>query len=206
MIHTRVVIAGLALSLVAGCGKKSFHYDGTDDGFARLVADIQGANRTDDDLDRLARITKDLSLPDPKGFYTRTFGAEHADALVAELASENSTRFADDAPKGMRDLYDHGYVAATGHCFDKPDDAATGYQNVALRAMKQPAPLCTMRFSKPGEPDGDFTLWSFAYVDGAWRMIGKTKALAPKSDDPIMDQLGELPVRDAKKLLEEGGK
>ena len=199
-----LVIAGIALSLAAGCGKKTPHYDGDVRGLDRLLVDIEDASRAGD-MDRLAQLTKDMSLPDPKGFYSKTFGPEHADALVAELASENSTHFADDAPKGMKDLYDHGYTSAVAACFAKADDFATGYQNVALGAMKQPITLCRAIFTKDGETDG-FTLWSFAYVDGAWRMIGKTKALAPKSDDPIMDELGELPARDAKKLLEQGGK
>jgi hypothetical protein len=202
----RTVLLGIALSLAAGCGKKAPRYDGDPGGFDRQLQDIEDAARAGDTA-RLAKVTKDLSLPDPKGFYTRTFGPEHADALVDELASENSTRFGDDAPVGMKDLVDHGYLAVTGSCFTKADDAATGYQNVALRAMKQPLMLCTARFSKPDDPDhGDFTLWSFAYVDGAWRMIGKTKALAPKADDPMIDQLGELPVRDAKKLLDDATK
>ena len=202
----RVLYIGIALSLaVAGCGKKAPHYDGTSDGFDRQLIDIEAAAR-EGDLDRLAKITKDMSLPDPKGFYGKTFGPDHADALVAELASEGSTRFADDAPKGMKDLYDHGYVNAIAHCFDKVSDDATGYQNIALRAMKQPVTLCTARFSKVGAGGDDFTLWSFVYVDGAWRMIGKTKALAPPSGDPAIDQLGELPVSEAKKLLDDATK
>ena len=203
MIHSRAIVLGLALSLAAGCGKKKgSSYAGDEAGFNHLLVDVTDALDAGD-KGRLAQVTKDLSLPDPKGFYTKTFGADHADALVAELADEHSTRFADDAVAGFTDLHDHGYTSAMAACFTKADDSATGYQNVALRAMKQPTMLCTARFVKAGETDG-FTLWSFAYVDGAWRMIGKTKALAPKSDDPIMDQLGELPVRDAKKLLEEG--
>ena len=203
-MRTRLLVTGIALSLAAGCGKKTPHYDGDRGGFDRLLQDIEDAARAGD-ADRLAKVTKDLSLPDPKGFYTKTFGADHAGALVAELASENSTKFGDDAPIGMKDLFDHGYTSVVSECFTKADDRATGYQNVALRAMKEPTMLCTARFSKADDTahDHDFTLWSFAYVDGAWRMIGKTKALAPKADDPMIDQLGELTVRDAKKLLDD---
>ncbi len=202
-MRSTLTVAGIALSLAAGCGKRSPHYDGDRGGFDRLLQDIEDAAKAGD-ADRLAKVTKDLTLPDPKGFYTRTFGADHADALVAELASEHSTRFGDDAPVGMKDLVAHGFTSVTGSCFTQADDLATGYQNVALRTMKQPVMLCTARFSKPDDPErGDFTLWSFAYVDGAWRMIGKTKALAPKADDPMIDQLGELSVRDAKKLLDD---
>jgi hypothetical protein len=68
--------------------------------------------------------------------------------------------------------------------------------------MKHPVALYLARFRRP-DGSGSFTLWSFAYVDGAFRMIGKTKALAPSSSDKTLDELGELPVGEAKGLLEE---
>jgi hypothetical protein len=53
------------------------------------------------------------------------------------------------------------------------DDNGTGSQKQALAAMKVKVPLYTVRFrEQPGTSSG-YTLWSFVYVDGGFRFIGK---------------------------------
>lgn len=186
---------------LAACGKHAASYPDTGAGFQAELDDVIDAAKAGDH-DRLAALTEDLTLPDARAFYARTFGPEHADALVAELASEGGARFGEDAPAGFADLVAHGRTEVTVVRSDRPSDQATGYQNVALRAMKRPTPLYLARFTR-ADGSGSFTLWSFAYVDGAFRMIGKTKVLAPATGDQALDELGELPVAEARGLLDE---
>ena len=191
----------LLLVAVAACSKHAPSYPDTEDGFRAQMQDAISAAKVGDD-DRLASVTGDLTLPRAHDWYASTFGADHADALVAELASEGGARFGEEAPAGFKDLVAHARTEVAVVRTDTPCDEATGYQNIALRSMKRPVALYLARFTRP-DGSGSFTLWSFAYVDGAFRMIGKTKALRPSSGDKILDDLGELPVAEARQLLDE---
>ena len=70
--------------------------------------------------------------------------------------------------------------------------------------MKQPVPLCTVRVSEPGSDQG-YTLWSFTWVDGRFRFVGKMKKAETREFDADiateMDMLAELPVRDVREIL-----
>lgn len=48
-----------------------------------------------------------------------------------------------------------------------------------------------------------FALWSFVYVDGAFRLAGKMKTAAETPVSADIDQLSELPVQDAAALSQE---
>jgi hypothetical protein len=55
---------------------------------------------------------------------------------------------------------------------ERPGEEATGLQNDALKAMKRPTPLYSVRLVKPGETTG-FHLWSFVRAGGGFRYVGK---------------------------------
>jgi hypothetical protein len=190
----------LVLFAFAACSKHASYPD-TEAGFREQMEDAITAAKAGDD-DRLALVTRDLTLPNARAWYASTFGADHADALVAELANEGGAQFGDDAPVGFKDLVAHDRTHVEVVRTDKPCDEATGFQNIAIRSMKRPIALYLARFTRP-DGSGSFTLWSFAYVDGAFRMIGKTKALHATTGDKVLDELGELPVAEARQLLDE---
>jgi hypothetical protein len=84
---------------------------------------------------------------------------------------------------------------------DSESPEATGFQMLAMRAMKQKVPLYTLRLQRP-DGSKSFTLWSFVYVDGGYRMVGRMQQADPKPRSKDMDMLLQLPTRDAKEILE----
>jgi hypothetical protein len=203
-------IAPFAL-LLAACGKKApppvvdeAHYANDAAGLDKLFTDLLAAAKKKDDA-RAKVYAESLKLPEPAAWFTTTFGAELGASLAAEYDAEGYAGFGDSAAEGLRGLLAQGRTDVTTSCHaSADDDAATGYQVSALRAMKQPAPLCTVRISDPGSDKG-YTLWSFTWVDGKFRFVGKMKKADTHEVDPSiateMDMLAELPVRDAREIL-----
>jgi len=60
---------------------------------------------------------------------------------------------------------------------DPESKDATGLQSGAMKAMKEKVPLYGVRLIEPGK-DAGMHYWSFVYVDGGFRMIGKMNARA----------------------------
>ena len=58
------------------------------------------------------------------------------------------------------------------HLTDPRDKEAKGLQAEALKAMKEPVALYTVYFKAKGADAGK-SVWSWVYVDGAFRIMGK---------------------------------
>lgn len=179
----------LACKMMGG-GKS---YPDSTDGLKQLATDLRSADAAEG-----AKIGKDLALPDPSAFFSVTFGAEHA----AKLASD----YAVDVPKlptinGFFKMAEsNGKTELLIERHTSPDDdEANALQESALRAMKTPVALYTINCVEPGKTIGS-SLWSFAYVDGKFRYLGKLKALKPGAS-PI----DELSKKDVKAALGGGG-
>ena len=137
-----------------------------------------------------------FQLPDARSWMTETFGP-----AGAGLADEYKA-VAGQLPQlvdVLHDLVRRGQTRIVVERFTDPADlAATGYQATALTLMRKPVPLYSVRLISEADagPSGVYHLWSFVYVDGRFRWIGKLRALAaaPRPTEGV-DPL-ELRVRD----------
>jgi|GEM_PF-1845789 len=200
-----LALALAALVTVAACGKKTAPkvdtYKGDAEGFQLLAGDLVAA-AVNGDTAHLAAMSKTMKLPDPAAWFGTTFGPEARDRMVAEYNGYDFDKLIAQAPKLFTQLVKtDGRTSVDARRIDSAtDERGTGYQVTAIKLMKQPTPLYSMRLELP---DGSktFSLWSFAYVDGAFRIVGKMKTADPTPLSDDLAQLSELPVEDARALL-----
>jgi hypothetical protein len=144
------------------------------------------------------RLCEDLRLPDYATWFARRFGAEAGGRLAAEYAPFGTL------PDLFRKLHAEGRTELLVERHDDPaDPQATGYQSVALGAMKEHATLYSVRLLRPEESSG-YSLWSFVYADGGFRFAGKMRDVSPEERSRDAAQLGELRRADAEHFLETG--
>jgi hypothetical protein len=206
-MHLRAPVLSVLLSLLtvlAACGKKARQlndYEEGDTGFVLLASDWVDAAKAGD-KGHVKKMAARMALPDPNKFFTDTFGAEAAERMLAEY-NEGSADFAAVSGELLTKLVkDEGRSKySIVRVTDPEDPAATGFQMLAMRAMKQKVPLYTLRLQRP-DGSKSFTLWSFVYVDGGYRMVGRMQQADPKPRSKDMDMLLQLPTRDAKEILE----
>ena len=107
----------------------------------------------------------------------------------------------------MTEKIREGNTQVSVSSISKPIDVrANGAQNHALQLMRQPTPLYTLRLIRPGQQRGT-AYWSFVFVDGGMRFIGKLDGLEPNAPrgDLICDVLRSLPLNEAERLLKQKG-
>jgi len=180
--------AGKAVHARAGDGG-AVYGEGTE-GLEQLFRDLLAAVE-DHDRKRAAALIGGLELKDPKAWFRRTFG----ESLGAKLAAEYAPTVGnfDQLEPVLAGLVAEHETDLTVESFAKPGDPeATGYQNLALTAMVQPAPLYSVRLSTAGE-DNAFHIWSFVYDAGYFRWVGKMRAV--NSGEPSDPDLLELRTR-----------
>jgi hypothetical protein len=204
----------LAALLLAACSKSDHqwpsidasHYPESESGLQLLVIDMVNAAKSHD-TGEVKQIADSMKLDDPKAFYAATFGDDAAPRLAAEYDEMQLATFAADADQLLQMQLAKGrdVIAVEKHT-SPDDDSATGYQSTALKAMKQPVALYTVRLREPGHDSG-FTLWSFVWVDGRFRLAGKMKKVDTREIDPALaedlDMLSELPIADAREILKQ---
>lgn len=118
-----------------------------------------------------------LKLPNPEAWFAETFGPDVGARLAKEYTGLLGS-FQDELQGLFRQAVKDNKTEIRVTVVEKPDDReATGLQASALRAMKVPRPLYTVRLVKPGDEAGT-SLWSFAHVDGAFRLVGKMRAVS----------------------------
>ncbi|MDF1699812.1 MAG: hypothetical protein P1V36_01440 [Planctomycetota bacterium] len=145
---------------------------------------------------------RELLLPDAKAWFTHAFGEgdERVDGLVKEYAVRGAQ--VTSLPEAIAERLAAGQTAIlTERFIDPADDLATGYQTVALRAMKQPIGLYSLRLMK-AEAESGWHLWSFAHVEGRFRFVGTLLALSAGAASPTVRDLGSIRVKDAQEILE----
>lgn len=118
-----------------------------------------------------------LQLPDSGKWFSDTFGSETAVGLEREYGALRAgwTKQFDSLLKGLRGRGET--VVAVQVIRGAGDPDATPGQRQALAAMQQPTSLYTVRFINPQTRD-QYIMHSFAYVDGAFRFVGRLSALA----------------------------
>lgn len=128
-----------------------------------------------------------LQLPDSATWFSETFGS----AAGAELEQEYSklragwtTQFV-PLIKGLRGRGQTAVTVTVVRGAGDPD--ASPDQRQVLAGMQRPTSLYTVRFYNPATRD-QYVMHSFAYVDGAFRYVGKMKSLgAMQSQEPQPD-------------------
>lgn len=159
-------------------------------GLERLAHEISEASEADS-----MKLGEALALPDHEKWFVETFGAELGAALAADYAEQK--------PKlgGIRSFFDAAKAKGRTRIFVErhttPDDPGENtLQEFAIRKMQRAITLYTINCVEPSKTIGA-SLWSFAYVDGYFRYLGKMKATKPGAL-PI----DELSKKDLKEALE----
>lgn len=200
-----LVAATLALASLGACGKDkaaaSKAYPETTEGLEQLIADLGALSRSDDKA--AASLANSLRPDDAGAWFAAHFKPEVARRLTAELESRLD-QYA-GLGKVIAAQQARGRTVITAEAFtDATDDAATGVQSLALRAMTKPAALYSVRMVEPGKKSG-FHLYSFVYDNGRFRLVGKMKKADDKPPGSAeLQALGEIRVRDARVFLETG--
>lgn len=149
-------------------------YPDTTEGLTKLSKDLLAIAKAGKRAELTAKVKK-LALPNSDAWFKRVFGAEAGAALAEEYTAglqdleANLTRvFMTAAEENLTDV--------NVFKFSQPDAAnATATQKKAMESMVVKTPLYSVYFSQAGEERG-MHLYSFVYVEGAFRMVGKMKA------------------------------
>jgi hypothetical protein len=179
-------LLGVLLACKNLMGGKS--YPDGEQGLKQLATDLSAAEG-----DEAQKLGKNLALPDAKKFFTTTFGPELGDQLATEYAADVpklgtiSGFFKAGQAKGRTEILIEKHASAD-------DENANSLQEAAIRAMKAPIPIYTINVVEPGKTIGS-SLWSFAYVDGSFRYLGKLKATKPGASP--LDELSKKDLKDA---------
>jgi hypothetical protein len=118
-----------------------------------------------------------MMLPNAPAWFRSVFGddvggklAEDYGKMSPNLVSGLARVFEERAKQGEMFVAVHKVESAT-------DARATGAQKQALAAMKTKVPLWTVKFTDSPGATGltGYTLWSFVYVGGQFRLAGKMR-------------------------------
>lgn len=162
----------------ASDAKPTAKYPDTADGLKKLGEDLYALAKAGD-KDKLTAAARDLLLPDPSAWATKTFSDAVANRVADELAmmSKNPDDFAAEIAKLFADRAEKGQGEITVYRLEKAEDEhATGAQKRVLSAMKTPTALYTLNMKAPGDEAG-FSVWSFVYADNGFRLVGKLKSI-----------------------------
>jgi hypothetical protein len=120
-----------------------------------------------------------LQLPDSVKWFTEVFGADAAVPLEKEYSSLRAgwVKQFGSLLKGVRGRGQTSVAVQLVRGANDPD--ASPAQRQVLAAMKQSEPLYTLRFINPATRE-QYVMYSFAYVDGAFRYVGKLNALTTR--------------------------
>ena len=173
-------------------------YEANGAGLKQLLTDVLEARGAKQD-DRTYVLTESLRLRDYESWFKERFGPKRG----PELAADYKIQFDDieQLAVTLEKLRGNGRTQISVEKFEGPEDsAATGYQVAALRAMKPPVPLYSVRL-KNADGKKSFHIWSFVHDGKSFRYVGKMKPIArPKLTDK--GDLLEYRVADAKLLAE----
>jgi len=165
-------IAVAAMAALLAVAPAAMAAEETADGLKATVQAIVDAAKAGKG-EEVQKLTEALFLPDAGKFFTEVFGEELGKKLADEYARLPKPELAKLFEKVAKD----GRTNVTAWKIAGADDEnATGLQKEAIKAMKKPVALYSVRMAEPGKTSG-MTLWSFVYVDGAFRIAGKMRAV-----------------------------
>lgn len=124
------------------------------------------------DQARLKELIKTFPVPGHESWMKKTFG----DGIGGERAASYGKLLPtmEEAVMGfLASAHKENQTEVTVvHLTDPGDRNAKGAQSEALKSMKAPVALYTVYFKAKGEELGK-SLWSWVYVDGGFRLMGK---------------------------------
>ncbi len=191
-----IILLATAISTMVGCGHAcnnapvladagiEYAYEDSALGLESLFVDIANALR-EEERERAQALVMTLVLDDPEAWFRGVFGRELGGILTTEYVP-HATQIGQLSGL-IAALLRSGQDRITVERFDSHGDAlATGYQARALKVMRRPTALYSVRF-RDVSGSRVFHIWSFAYVSGRFRLVGKMKALAQQTLAAVTD-------------------
>ncbi len=129
------------------------------------------------DKKKVTELTQALKLPKPAEFFVAHFGTENARRLSDEHDRFSPT-FDEQLPRLFASMLKRNRTNLNIQRHTTPNPKATGNQNNALKAMKTPIALYSVRFVEPGKRLGTH-VYNFVHVNGAFRLVGAMRNIAP---------------------------
>lgn len=170
-------------------------YENNEAGLTKLFDDLLVALRSDTGEKTAARLVHSLILPDHEGWFSDNFSSKR------RLRGLNEDYEQLKADIGHLALTLRGYVGKNqtkvrvAKFSQGKTDGAVGYQIKALAmTTNKQLELWSVRLS--GE-DSVYHVWSFVYVDGTFRYIGKLKSLVKKNDRKLVNNRDTLEFTEA---------
>jgi hypothetical protein len=157
-------------------------YQESEAGLRKFFQDILEASAAKD-ADKLLALTKSLLLTEAEAdkWFADTFG----DKLGTKLAADYKKDHKDFGPSlaGLfYNLKEPKQLKIEISCVQSLDDPKSKpLQKIAISAMREPAPLYTASITKEGT-GAHITLWSLAYIDGRFRLVGKMRGVKDADD------------------------
>lgn len=147
-------------------------YPESTDGLRQFFTDLL-VHAEERDGDRVLSMTRSLVLEDAASFFKQTFGESRGKTLAEEYATETKG-FAQSRARLFMAFRKPRDLTITVTCVESLDDPnAKAYQRLAMDAMENPIPLYTAQFKGGAQSRTNFEMWSFAYVDGHFKFLGK---------------------------------
>jgi hypothetical protein len=158
-------------------------YEDTTEGFRRLILDvIDSVSRGD--IAQSQALIAGLELSDPVSWFSATFGPDDG-VRAAQDYAKLSGSFIAQVTNIFHEVVAKGQTLLQITALDDPkSQGVTELQAAALSAARDSLRLYSVRFLQPGKERG-FHLWSFAYVDGGFRLLGKIQALGHRTADRV---------------------
>ena len=141
-----------------------------------LVEQFLSATKAND-KNKVAELTAELKLPKPAAFFASFYDAENARRLTAEH-DRFARSFEEQLPRLFASMVKRNRTTLDIIRHTTTNSKATGNQNNALKAMKTPIALYSVRFVEPGKRLGTH-VYNFVHFDGAFRLAGAMRDIAP---------------------------
>jgi hypothetical protein len=157
----------------------------TEAGLKAAITELLAAGKAGD-ANRVEAIARGMVLPNHEAWFRRVFGAELAPKLAAEYAQLIETLEKEFDGLLAQVIKEHRTSVRVRACRNADDPEANGHQQRALRAMKTRVTLYSARLARAEDKVGGIHFYSFVHVDGAFRFVGKMRALEHPRAAPEM--------------------
>jgi hypothetical protein len=154
-------------------------YPESEAGLQRLIEDILRSLQTRDS-EAATRMVEGLVKFDHSGWFRRVFGEKLGDQLATSLRGVDTAAGVASLVETFADQVRNGRTVVQVERFTGQHTGATGYQNRAMAAMKNPEPVYSVRLLEPGKTLG-YHLYNFIFTEGGFRLVGKMP-LPPEFD------------------------
>jgi hypothetical protein len=176
-MHARATVLPLALLLpLAFAAPARAGQPDTEAGLKAAIEELLAAGKAGD-ANRVEAIARGMVLPDHAAWFRRIFGAEAAPRLAAEYERLVAT-LEKELDAMLAQVIKEHRTSVRVRALSKADDPqANGNQRRALKAMKTRVTLYSARLARAEDKVGGIHFYSFVHAGGAFRFVGKMRAL-----------------------------